>query len=71
MGVGFEADDHGRTTLPARLFDQPPEDEPVTQMDAVEVADGHDRALHAGGDFFTAADHVHNNRLTSSMGSIP
>jgi hypothetical protein len=40
-------------------------------MDPVEIADGHKGALQTVGDVFTAADHVHNKRLTSSMGPIP
>ncbi len=63
LGVGLEADHHGRTALPARLFDEPPEDEAMAEMDPVEVADGHDGALQTGGDIFAAPDHVHKTRL--------
>ena len=37
LGVGLEGDRHGRATLPARLIDQLPEDEPGAEMDPVKL----------------------------------
>ena len=71
LRVGIEADRHGRAPLTVRLFDEPPENETVAEMDPVEIADGHEGALQAFGDVFTAADHVHHKSLLSSMGPIP
>ena len=59
LGVGIEADDHGRTFLTARLFDEPAEDKLMAEVDPVEVADGDDGAPQIGRDVFDAPDHVH------------
>jgi hypothetical protein len=51
-----------------RLFDEPPKNEMVTEMDPVEIADGHEGALQAFGDVLAAADHFHHKSCSPPWG---
>ena len=59
LGVGLEADHHGRSLLSMCLCDETTEEMLMAEVDPVEVADGHDGAPQTGGDIFAAPDHVH------------
>jgi len=65
LGMGLEADHHGRALVPMRLFYEMAENMLMAEVDAVEVADGDDGAPQTGGDIFAAPDHVHEFPLTS------